>query len=143
MDSSSLTLFLNTNYDPLDVKGWQIRRLPVADMLATGDIHEWAGDFFAYGLADVQVGDIIEVGMIKDEEDNQVYIHEIRIEERPGGLVPPSRRPGQTVHCPPNQMFAWKHGPYHIWKNVQNARPPKQAVPPPNAVPDQLPPAKQ
>ena len=43
-DNATITLFLDTNHFPFDVKGWQICRLPVADMLVKGDIHEWAGD---------------------------------------------------------------------------------------------------
>lgn len=152
---ASLTLFIDTNYAPLDVKGWQVRELPVVDMLANGDIQEWAGDAYAYGISDVQVGDIIKVGLRPDDEDGLVYVYEISIVERPGGVVPPSRRPGQLVHCPPTQFHA-SDCPYHVVQNVRNdlaaGRPVPEALlrftghlpklPPANAVPDAIPPAK-
>lgn len=120
VDAASITLFLDTNCSPLDVKGWQVRQFPAADMLAKGDIHEWAGDMHAYGLADVQIGDILNVGILIDAEDKLAYVYEIGIEERPGGLVPPSRRPEMLVHCPPNQFLKSDRGAYHTMVNVAN-----------------------
>jgi hypothetical protein len=75
-------------------------------LLATGGVCHWVSDSLCYLLDDVQKGDVvlISVGTVDNVKGPECYY--VRIRERPGGVVPPSRKPSDTK-------------PYHLQREYE------------------------
>ena len=62
------------------------KTFPLHDLLAAGKVHKLVRACNSYGIADVKVGDMVELDTIL--ENKQTYCVAICIYERPGGLIP-------------------------------------------------------
>jgi len=71
-------------------------KFPPHVLLATGAVCHWETDSTCYLLDDVQKGDFVLVsyGTVDKEKGPECFY--VSIQERPGGVVPPSRKPSDT-----------------------------------------------
>lgn len=84
-----------------------VMNFPVSELLRKGGVQADLGPANAYRLADVQVGDEIAVEFVSRNGNPEVT--RIRIQRRPGGLVPPS--PLEKPNA---------ENKYHEWANAYN-----------------------
>lgn len=68
-------------------------KYPPHALLASGGVCHYMGDQNSYLLDDIQKGDIVNalVGTVDKEKGDECFCLSIR--ERPGGVIPPSRKP--------------------------------------------------
>ena len=71
-------------------------KYPPHALLATGAVCHWVSDAHCYLLDDVRKGDVVILGVGTVDQDKGAECFYVRIHERPGGAVPPSRKPSDT-----------------------------------------------
>ncbi|MEO2090891.1 MAG: hypothetical protein ABGY75_15535 [Gemmataceae bacterium] len=81
-------------------------KFPPHALLATGAVCHWETDCDCYLLDDVQKGDLVILRVGKVDKVKGAECFHIRIHERPGGVVPPSRKPSDT-------------NPYHLQREYE------------------------
>jgi len=127
----------------IEIRPWgkkETVKYPPHTLLDTGAVCHWETDSHCYLLDDVQKGDevMLGVGTVDKEKGEECFY--VRIRKRPGGVIPPSRKPSERLPYHRDTQAEIDHFekgtplPEHLQpKTTSNGRPLPPSLPPPTA----------